>query len=163
MDASIGKRNLIVDESYSRADTSLWDDSDLVRLWNEQLKVMNSKEGTGRLSLPREPSLSQGSGAEADSHAESSSRASESVERSTPSPTVTASEASYPGITDREPHKRARQEPGNALALQTTLPIAHLPREVRQLVVSFYTAGYEAGRYAACNEARQGKEKRSRH
>ncbi|CCW70664.1 unnamed protein product [Phytomonas sp. Hart1] len=167
MNEQSGKPCLVVDESYSRADASLWDDSDLVRLWNEQLKVINRKGEPHGLSLPREPSHSHESPTDMDEGAESTSITAssfrESPEGSTSSIPNALSATSDSALRNLSTRKRARHEPHEGLSLQTALPIAHLPRAVRQLVVSFYTAGYEAGKYAAQTEGHQGKRKRDHH
>lgn len=109
--------------TYCREDASLWDDGDLIRLWNAQLNRQKAGDTAGESECEEE-------GAE------------ESCTVSSP-----FSDGDHNGGADGVKEKAALLAESGSVELPISLN--HLPLEVRALVSSFYHAGYEAGRYAA--------------
>lgn len=156
--------------TYTRrgGDESLWDDADLVRLWNEQLArppqatssllpqltIANSKEDE---EISFASSSSSSTAASSDKNGESSA-SSEKEEQHEPNrhrgEGETLSTQSPNGCVSSTEHSEGDEVKGNGketshqCASAAAISMQHLPLEVRSLVASFYTAGFEAGRYA---------------
>lgn len=166
--------------TYTTADKSLWDDSELIRLYEEQLQVEKQRP----LSQHMEITSSVFNAGKADAEQEesgsneSSSPSATSLAQSEDGSEETASSASRNGVekTKKKPQDRhhKNQHPDNimhlllnssgsggdasgAMSLASTPPA--LWGEIAPVLQAFYQAGFAAGCF--CSAARK-KEKRKR-
>lgn len=143
--------------TYSRGDSGLWDDGELIRLWNAQLdRIKNGGDGAANTTPHSDTEDSSDLRTEEGSSADDSS-SSGGGERVEGTGCGRAFAALANAASTASPYSVA-----GGVAPATTaahvgcpLPIGHLPAEVQALVQSFYVAGFEAGKYAAAHEHRK--------
>ncbi|CAD2216247.1 hypothetical protein ADEAN_000370800 [Angomonas deanei] len=114
------------EEVYTKGDTALWDDTELVKLWSEQLEKVQKGE-----VLPETTS---------------------SVEKEDTSAELSEEDAS--SVSSEESSKNKSVPRGGIVSPSADPLVAHLPSEVRKLVTSFYWAGFEAGVYSKTSRKR---------
>ncbi|KEG14865.1 hypothetical protein DQ04_00281280 [Trypanosoma grayi] len=130
-----------------RDDDSLWDDADLVRLWNAQLEQQKEKEEEGAVATNN--ALRPGS-SDNGSVIPTTENDDEAGTEDTSSSSLSASPA------------RVTDAAGAAAVLAPTPmlqgDLGGLPPEIQRVAVAYYRAGYEAGHYVGVREQ---KEKRN--
>ncbi|KAH8603455.1 hypothetical protein ERJ75_001827900 [Trypanosoma vivax] len=118
-----------------RDDNSLWDDGELIRLWNMQLERQH--QGNEECSNS-DKSASSGSTASSD---DGGSRIS--------SPSRAFVEVSTAHVAKQSNAPKCASPIAEASSVDSVLPedVSGLPRAIRRIATAYYRAGYEAGFY----------------
>ncbi|KAG5470163.1 hypothetical protein LSCM4_02857 [Leishmania orientalis] len=136
-------------DTYSRADEALWDDAYLLKLFNEQLDNADAVKDTREETPNNEDSVLSTATEITDGKEEAAGD----------SATSSSSDTSERGAREKEAPRSAE----SALVRRSFPTLNGLPDDIEALVQSFYTAGFEAGRFVGRSEtSKKGCRKRHR-
>lgn len=132
-----------------RDDKSLWDDTDLIRLWNAQLEKENKKEGK-REDVASKSGKSSVRLSDDDSVI-SSALAADSDE------TAVTSSSSPTALNPNSANNVLFHDSAvsSKTALQTGEMLRGMPADMRRVVLAYYSAGYEAGYFVGRTKRRR--------
>nr|CCC96003.1 unnamed protein product [Trypanosoma congolense IL3000] len=138
---------------YTRGETdeSLWDDSDLIRMWNEQLDNDQQEETEHNGPMPADVSR-DGSLIVTESESDGGGSA----------PSSSAPQAPQRSSTWTGPAVGGNNSAAAGFSGTLLLDMnRNLPPEIQRLAMAYYNAGYEAGHFVASYTSAVGKRPRS--